>query len=155
LVLPSPSVSSYEQTPGMSTPKVSQAIIRNIKKYDFVFANISSPDMIGHTGNLKAGIKAAEIVDKYIKKIYQEAMKNKAILIITADHGNLEHMLNVETKEIVTEHTNNPVPFMLIDNGEYKHKKLKRAGSLEDVAPTVLKIFNVPKSKLMNGHSLI
>lgn len=155
LVLPSPNVPSYEQTPAMSTPKVAQAVIKSIKKYDFVFANISSPDMIGHTGNLKAGIKAAEIVDKYIKKICQEAMKQKAILIITADHGNLEYMLNVETKEIITEHTDNPVPFILVDNGEYKHAELKKNGGLADVAPTILKIFNVKKSKLMKGHSLI
>ncbi|MEK7072355.1 MAG: 2,3-bisphosphoglycerate-independent phosphoglycerate mutase, partial [Patescibacteria group bacterium] len=155
LVVSSPSVPSYEKTPAMSTPKVSQAVIKNIKNYDFVCANISSPDMIGHTGNLKAGIKAAEIVDKYIKKIYQTAMKEKAILIITADHGNLEYMLNVKTKEIVTEHTHNPVPFILIDNGELRHKKLKRGGYLGDIAPTILKIFNIKKSKLMKGESLI
>ncbi|MDO8669217.1 MAG: 2,3-bisphosphoglycerate-independent phosphoglycerate mutase [Candidatus Buchananbacteria bacterium] len=155
LVLPSPSVPSYEKTPAMSTPKVAQAVIKNIKKYDFICANISSPDMIGHTGNLKAGIKAAEIVDKYIKKIYQVAMKEKTILIITADHGNLEYMLDVKTREVVTEHTSNPVPFILIDNGALRHKKLKAGGCLSDIAPTILKIFDIKKSKLMKGDSLI
>ena len=153
-VIMSPAVPLYEKTPAMSTPKVAQIVIKNIKNYDFICANISSPDMIGHTGNLKAGIKAAEIVDKYIKKIYSEAMKQKAILIITADHGNLESMLNVETKEIITEHTNNPVPFILIDHGALKQAHLK-SGGLSDVAPTILKIFNIPKSKLMTGNSLI
>ncbi len=155
-VIMSPSVdTSYENNPSMSTPKVAEIIISSIKKFNFVCGNISSPDMIGHTGNLKAGIKAAEIVDKYVKKIYNAAMKEKATLIITADHGNLESMLDIKTKEIITEHTNNPVPFILIDNGGLKHVKVKKSGSLCDVAPTILKIFNVPKSKLMTGKSLI
>jgi len=147
--------SSYNKTPAMSTPKVAQIVISSIKKYDFVCANISSPDMIGHTGNLTAGIKAAEIVDKYIKKIYTEAMKQKAVLIITADHGNLESMFNLQTKEIITEHTNNPVPFILIDHGDLRRVKVRSDGGLSDIAPTVLKIFNIPKSKLMTGQSLI
>lgn len=155
LVVPSPNVSSYEKTPAMSTPQVAQAVIKNIKKYDFICANISSPDMIGHTGNLSAGIKAAEIVDKYLKKIYQAANQSGAILIITADHGNLEHMLNVETKEIVTEHTHNPVPFILVDRGIYRHKKLRSGGNLADITPTILKIFKIKPSSLMKGKSLI
>ena len=111
--------------------------------------------MIGHTGNLKAGIKAAEIVDKALKKIYQAAKKDKAILIITADHGNLESMLDVKTKEVITEHTHNLVPFILVIKGNLKAKRLKKDGILADIAPTILKLFNIKKSRLMTGDSLI
>jgi len=155
MVIPSPPVSSYEATPAMATPKVAQAVIKNLKNYDFICANISSPDMIGHTGNLKAGIKAAEIVDKALKKIYQAAKKDKAILIITADHGNLESMLDVKTKEVITEHTHNLVPFILVIKGNLKAKRLKKDGILADIAPTILKLFNIKKSRLMTGDSLI
>ena len=155
MVIPSPSVTSYESTPAMATPKVAQAVIRSIKNYDFICANISSPDMIGHTGNLKAGIKAAEIVDAQLNKIYQAAKKDKVILIITADHGNLESMLNITTKEIVTEHTHNLVPFILVADGRLKSKKLRSGGSLADIAPTILNIFDIKKSRLMTGDSLI
>lgn len=155
LVIPSPSVPSYEATPAMATPKVAQAVIKSLKNYNFICANISSPDMIGHTGNLKAGIKAAEIVDKCLKKIYQAAKKDKAILIITADHGNLESMLDVKTKEIITEHTPNLVPFILVTAGVLSHKRLKNSGCLADIAPTILKLFNIKKSRLMTGDSLV
>jgi len=155
LVIPSPAVPSYESTPAMATPKVAQAVIKSIENYDFVCANISSPDMIGHTGNLSAGIKAAEIVDKYLKKIYQAAKKDQVVLIISADHGNLESMLNVKTKEVITEHTPNLVPFILVADGDLKSKRLKSEGILADIAPTILKLFNIKKSRLMTGDSLI
>jgi 2,3-bisphosphoglycerate-independent phosphoglycerate mutase len=155
LVVDSPSVESYADVPAMATAKITTRVINSIKEYDFVCANIACPDMIGHTGNLEAGIKSAEAVDKYVKKIYDAAMKENATLIITADHGNLEYMLNTETDEVVTEHTTNPVPFILIDKDISKGKKLKANGYLSNIAPTILKLFGIKKSKLMNRDSLI
>ncbi|MFA4871952.1 MAG: 2,3-bisphosphoglycerate-independent phosphoglycerate mutase [Patescibacteria group bacterium] len=152
--IPSPNVRSYAETPAMSTAKITQKIISCLNKFDFICANFACPDMIGHTGDLKAGIKAAEAVDKYVKKVVQAAAKKEATLIITADHGNLEYMLNLETREIITEHTTNPVPFILIHKG-LRHKRLKGDGSLGNVAPTILKLFGLKKSGLMSKDSLI
>lgn len=151
----SPRVKSYAQTPAMSTTKVTKRVISSLKEYDFICANFSAPDMIGHTGNLEAGIKAAEAVDKHTKKIAQAVLKKDGVLIITSDHGNLERMLNVKTKEIITSHTNNPVPFILISNNFLRDKKLKSGGYLSNIAPTILRIFGIKKSKLMTKNSLI
>ncbi len=150
--IPSPNVKSYAETPAMSTKKIAGAIIKSLRKYDFICANIAAPDMVGHTGEMKAGIKAAEAVDSYVKKIVSSALKRNWSLIITADHGNLEYMLNLETGEIITEHTTNPVPLILVGDG---FKRLKRGGYLGNVAATVLKIMGVKKSKLMKRESLV
>ncbi len=151
--IPSPKVKSYDQTPAMSMPKVAQKLIASLKTSDFICANFACPDMVGHTGNIKAGIKTAEAVDKYVKKVAQACIRNKAILIITADHGNLELMLNIETNEIITEHTTNPVPLIIIDK-KFKNKRIKR-GYLGDIAPTILDIFDIAKSAEMTRRSLL
>lgn len=151
----SPNVLSYDKTPAMSTAKITAKIMDSLKKFDFICANIACPDMIGHTGNLRAGIKTAEAVDGYVKKITQACIKIGADLIITADHGNLESMLNLETGEIITEHTTNPVPFILISKDFPKSTKLKSGKKLGSVAPTILKIFGIKKPVLMIKESLI
>jgi len=155
IMVPSLDVKSYDQTPSMSTSQITSKIITSLKKFDFICANFACPDMVGHTGNLKAGIKAAEAVDKYVKKVYQAAIKNNAVLIITSDHGNLEYMLNLETGEIITEHTCNPVPFIVIAKGFGKSVKLLPDEVISCVAPTVLKLLGLPKGKEMTKNSLI
>lgn len=152
--IPSPDVDSYVNTPAMSMVKIAQKVIASVKSFDFICANIACPDMIGHTGDMQAGIKAAEVVDKYVKKIIDATLKNGSVLIITADHGNLEYMRNLATAEIITEHTTNPVPLILVSK-EYIHRKLKTGGCLGNVAPTILKMMGVRKSGLMNKESLI
>ncbi|MFH0856585.1 MAG: 2,3-bisphosphoglycerate-independent phosphoglycerate mutase, partial [bacterium] len=155
IMVPSPDVKSYDETPCMSINKVVDNIKDKLKdnKYDFIAANFANPDMIGHTGNLKAGIEAIEAADKAINELTNAVLKKKGIIIITADHGNIEEMINLKTGEIDTKHSTNPVPFILAGNN-LKIKKL-RDGILGDVAPTILELLDIEKPKEMEGESLI
>ncbi|MDD4607020.1 MAG: 2,3-bisphosphoglycerate-independent phosphoglycerate mutase [Patescibacteria group bacterium] len=151
----SPDVSSYDQRPEMSAFEIKDYLIQVMKKniYDFTAVNFANPDMVGHTGNLQAGVKAVESVDKCLKDIIKQALKQNVSLIITADHGNIEEMINLETGEIDTKHSINPVPFILVDKN-FKKKKLN-AGILADIAPTLLNIMHVEQPKLMTGKNLL
>ncbi len=157
MALPSPNVKSYDKTPLMSSEDLTEAVLNNIKhkKYDFTVLNFAAPDMIAHTGNLKAGIKCCEEVDKRLDRIVKRYLRANGTIIVTADHGNTEEMINLKTKEIITNHSNNPVPFILI-NKKLKNKvKLRKDGILGDVAPTILDLLNMKKPKEMTGKSLI
>lgn len=153
--IPSPHVDHYDKVPAMSTKEITAKVINSIKKYDFIVANIACPDMIGHTGNMEASEAAVKACDKYVKQIYEAALASSSTLIITADHGNVEYKLNLETGEKMTEHTTNPVPFIIVDNKLKMQYKLKKKGVLGNVAPTILKLFNEKKPKEMNRESLI
>lgn len=158
VMIPSPKAKSYDETPGMKTENLAETVIKYVKnkkpKYDVTILNIAAPDMIGHTGNLEAAIKCCEIVDKSLAKIVKAYLKKKGTVLITADHGNIEGMINLETGEIDTEHSTNPVPFILVSDS-LKSKKLKTDGSLSDIAPTILELVDVKKPKEMTGKSLI
>ena len=158
----SPDVKSYDQAPSMSSEKLTKKVIGNLClkysdkqswKYDFTLLNFAAPDMVGHTGNIKAGIKCCEAIDKCVSDIVEAYLKIDGTIIITADHGNIEKMLNLKTGEIHTEHTANPVPFTII-NKNMKNIKLKRNGILGDIAPTILKIINKETPQEMTGTSL-
>ena len=120
-VVPSPDVKSYDETPGMKAKELAQKIIDNLskkssaKKYDFTVLNFPAPDMVAHSGNLEAGIKACEVIDKEVGRITGEYLKNDGTVIITADHGNIEEMINLENDEIDTKHSINPVPFIVVN----------------------------------------
>lgn len=156
VVVPSPLKQNYDQIPEMSADKICQRVIKeiNAERPDFIAVNFCNPDMLGHTGNLTAAIKGVEYVDKKVAKIVGVAKKKKYWIIITADHGNAEEMINLKTGEIETNHTINPVPFILINS--FKRKiNLKDGGKLADVAPTILDLMNLNKPKEMTGQSLI
>lgn len=153
--VPSPHVDRYDKTPAMSTKEITKKIIASLKKYDFICANIACPDMIGHTGNMEAAQETVKAVNKYVKQIITAVLKNHAVLLITADHGNIEYKLNLETGERLTEHTTNPVPFIVIGGDFGKSLKLKCDGVLGNVAPTVIKLFGLNKPKEMSKNSLI
>ncbi len=152
--IPSKNISTYDQKPSMSVKLVTNKVIKAIqdKKFDFITLNYASPDMIGHTGNIEAAIKAIEIVDKEIGKIISEVSKRNGTVIITADHGNVEEMINNETGEVITKHSTNLVPFAIINKHKYK---LGKIGKLADIAPTILDILDIKKPKSMTGKSLI
>lgn len=169
VLIPSPSVSSYDQKPEMSANEVTKKLIEGIQsdKYDFILVNFANADMVGHTGNLEAGIKAVETVDKCLGKIVKEILDRNGVLFITADHGNAEIMFNLTTGQIDKEHTTNPVPFIVIGK-EYRGKNIgwpnligedlslmQPQGNLADVAPTILKIMNLKKPKEMTGISML
>lgn len=156
LMVPSPSLMSYDKKPEMAAGEITEKILEFFKKnqYDFYVVNFANPDMIGHTGNLKAGISAVEYVDYCVGKIVKETLKNNGWLIITADHGNIEKMINLETGEIDTEHSTSPVPFILV-NQKLKTKKINKTGVLSNVAPTILEILAIEKPKAMTRKSLL
>ncbi len=155
--VPSPNIDHYDQKPEMSIFEVTKILKEKInsKRYNFICVNFANPDMIGHTGNLKAGIKCCEVVDKCTGEVVKEGLKNNFSLIITADHGNIEEMINLKTGEVDTKHSKNPVPFILIDP-DLRRKKIKlKKGKLANIAPTILKLMDIKKPKEMTERSLI
>lgn len=168
ILIPSPQVSSYDQKPEMSANLITEAILKEIEKntYDFILVNFANADMVGHTGNLKAAIKAVEVVDKCVGKLSKSIISKNGIMLITADHGNAEVMFNMQTGMIDKEHTSNPVPFIIVGN-DFEGKTigfqeapgsdlsiLQPQGILSDIAPTILKILGIKKPDEMTGRSL-
>nr|YP_009395941.1 phosphoglycerate mutase [Dasya naccarioides]ARW65127.1 phosphoglycerate mutase [Dasya naccarioides] len=155
-LIPSPKVQTYDLQPEMSAHSITQSAINAIDKniYKIIIINYANPDMIGHTGELNATIEAIEVVDKCIEKIFNKTKECKGTLIITADHGNADYMID-KNNQPCKSHSTNAVPFILISNDNYKLKKLKSNGCLADIAPTILEILQINTPKEMNGNSLI
>lgn len=146
----------YNFEPSMRNFDITKEVLNGIEsnEYDFIIANLSSPDMVGHTGNYEAAVISAESVDYCIGKLY-EAVKNKLddfALIITADHGNSDIMWDYKNNQPHTQHTTSPVPFILVTESSYK---LQRRETLSDIAPTVLDLMGLQKPVEMTGESLI
>ena len=139
-------MSAYEVT-----DKVLDAIQKD--KYDVIILNYANPDMVGHTGSLSAAIKAVETIDECVGKVVKLVESKQGDLIITADHGNAEQMIDYKTGEPHTAHTTNPVPLILVTNK--KDLKLKQDGKLADLAPTMLDLMNLEKPEEMTGISLL
>ncbi len=154
-VIKSPKEHSYADKPEMSSSKMVEKIVDYLQtgKYNFICTNFPNADMVGHTGNLEAAKKAVQVVDTGVKKIVDCMLKLKGQVMIVADHGNAEVMINAETKEIMTEHTLNPVPCILIGD-KFAGMKMKNKGILADVAPTLLKMMGIEKAKEMTGKPL-
>nr|YP_010903622.1 phosphoglycerate mutase [Hypnea wynnei]WCH56474.1 phosphoglycerate mutase [Hypnea wynnei] len=156
-LISSPKVETYDLAPEMSAYTLTDSVIKAIKKnhYHFIVINYANPDMVGHTGNLSATIEAINTVDKCIGKLFEEVQLVNGHLIITADHGNAEYMLN-ENNEPCTSHSTNLVPFILINNNKKQQtKKLRNNGCLADIAPTILEILKLQVPQAMNGKSLL
>jgi 2,3-bisphosphoglycerate-independent phosphoglycerate mutase len=164
VLIPSPRVDSYVSVPEMSAKIVGARIIEELKnnKYDFILVNFANADMVGHTGNIPAAVKAIRTVDAQVKKIVTEILKRDGTILITADHGNADEMYDFKRKEIIKEHSLNPVPFIVVNN-KLVNKKIKKividklsvSGSLADIAPTIIKLMDLKKPKEMTGKSLI
>lgn len=153
---PSKKVATFDLAPEMSTPELTKHAISLIRKnkFDAYVLNFPNPDMLAHTGNFKACIKGIEVVDTQLKNIFSTVNKLGGTLVVTADHGNAEVMIN-DSGFAETQHNSNPVPFYLIGKA-YRHRLrlLKKRGNLSQVAPTLLKILNVKKPKEMTSKSL-
>ncbi len=152
IMVSSPKVATYDLKPEMSAVELTDAIIPELKKAetDFICLNFANADMVGHTGDYNAVIKAVETVDACAKKVVETGIKNGYSFIIIADHGNSDYMLNPDGS-VNTAHSTNPVPCILID----KDYKKVNAGKLADIAPTVLKIMGIEIPKEMNGDVLV
>jgi 2,3-bisphosphoglycerate-independent phosphoglycerate mutase len=148
----SPKVATYDLKPEMSAFEITNSIIPEIEKreVDFICLNFANPDMVGHTGIMSAAIKACETVDNCSKKIIEKAKANDYSIMVIADHGNSDIMINDDNSPN-TAHTTNPVPFIMIDNDI---KKISN-GVLGDIAPTILELLNINKPQKMTGKSLI
>ena len=155
ILVNSQKVASYDQVPQMSAPDITERILTKIDSYDFIVVNYANADMVAHTGNLAATIKAVESVDMQLGVIAKAALSVHGCMIITSDHGNAEEMINPRTGQIETEHTANPSPaIFLIKEFEGKNLQLPR-GILADIAPTILSILKIPKPPQMTGRNLL
>lgn len=149
ILVPSPKVATYDLKPEMSADEVTDKLLAELSNTDLVILNFANGDMVGHTGVLQAAIKAVKTVDKNLKRIYDKVMELGGILIVTADHGNCEEMLD-DDNNVVTSHTTNPVPFIITESNLKLHE-----GKLGDIAPTILDLMGIEKPKEMTGESLI
>jgi len=152
ILCPSPKVATYDLKPEMSANEITESIIKEIddESADFICLNFANPDMVGHTGNINAAIKACETVDKCASKIIELALKKKYSTLVIADHGNCDVMINPDGSPN-TAHTTNMVPIILVDN---EIKKISD-GILGDIAPTILELMKIKKPNLMTCESLL
>ncbi len=165
LVIPSPRVKNYEKVPEMSAQETTDLLVKKIftGHYAFLVINYANPDMIGHTGDFSATVKALEFVDKKIKQVVDAVLSINGAVIITADHGNCETKIDPLSHESTKEHTTNPVPFLLLAN-DFKippkdddtvfQEMINPSGVLADVAPTILDLLGIKKPEEMQGLSL-
>nr|YP_010198558.1 phosphoglycerate mutase [Gracilaria pacifica]UAD86974.1 phosphoglycerate mutase [Gracilaria pacifica] len=155
-LISSPKVETYDLSPEMSAEELTKSAINAINKniYTLIVINYANPDMVGHTGNLEATIQAINKIDKCINKIWRKSQSMNNTLIITADHGNADRMLD-ESNKPCTSHSTNPVPFILVEPSNTNKNNLRNNGSLTDIAPTILELLNLDIPTEMNGKSLL
>ncbi len=169
VLISSPQITSYDLKPEMSAVEVTDKLTKSVEddKFDFILVNYANADMVGHTGNIQATVKAIETVDKCVGRIIKSVLVRNGCVIITADHGNAEIEFNMQTGTINKEHSSNPVPLIIVgkqfeglsigvqDVMGSDLSLVKPQGILSDVAPTILKIMNIEKPSEMTGRSLI
>ena len=153
ILIPSPDVATYDLKPEMSAYELTDKLVAAIKsgKYDTIICNYANPDMVGHTGNFEATVKAIEALDSCLGRVIEALHSVGGEALITADHGNAEQMSNSETGQAHTAHTSNPIPLVYVG----RPAKLEDTGSLCDIAPTMLKLMGLKKPSEMRGRSLV
>jgi 2,3-bisphosphoglycerate-independent phosphoglycerate mutase len=163
VIIPSKNVPNFAQAPEMSAVEITDKLTEFIEqeKYDFILVNYANADIVGHTGIEKAAILAAQTIDQCLDRVIKAVVKKGGAIMISADHGNAEEMINSRTGETDTEHSNNPVPFYYITKDNHRAKDgstedaCRVAGLLSDIAPTILDAFNLKKDPDMTGESLL
>lgn len=155
VMIKSPQVVTYDRKPEMSAFEITKVVLDNIgnNTFDFYGINFANADMVGHTGNLQAATRAVEILDRLLGDIVKAVLEKQGTVFITADHGNAEEMIDLDTGEVNTSHSKNPVPFIIVNNtAKYK---LEKDGVLGNVTPTILEIMNIDKPSEMTKQGLI
>lgn len=154
VLIPSPKVKTYDLKPEMSAFEVTDKLVDAItsEKYDAIICNYANGDMVGHTGDFDASVKAVEAVDQCLGRIVSAIKEVDGHLLVTADHGNVEQMLDPETNQPLTSHTNGPVPLVYVGNPDYQ---FTAEGSLCDIAPTMLSLMDIPIPEEMTGSILL
>jgi len=153
VLIPSPDVATYDLQPQMSAQEVTDKLVAAIEsdKYDVIICNYANPDMVGHTGNFEATVKAIEYLDQCVGQVNDAVLKAGGEMLITADHGNAEKMTNMETHQAHTAHTTNVVPLIYVG----RSAKFESRGALSDITPTMLYLMGLEKPGAMTGHSLL
>lgn len=157
LIIPSLKVPTYDLAPQMRAREITNSFLEKLNQevYDFILINFANPDMVGHTGFIPAAVKACEVIDECLGKIAFQILQKRGALIISADHGNAEEMINQKTGGVDTEHSTSLVPLIIVSQEfEGKPKEL-RLGILADLAPTVLGLMGIPKPGEMTGRNLL
>jgi len=170
ILVPSPSVPTYDQKPEMSAAELTAKLVGAVKegKNDFMVVNYANADMVGHTGVIGATVRAIETVDKCLGDLINSILAQQGVCLITADHGNAEELINLQTGEIDKEHSTNPVPFIAVgrqwegqtltsglDSAGGDLSILTPSGMLADISPTILKVLEIDSSEEMTGTALI
>ena len=151
VLIPSPSVATFDMKPEMSANEITAALLPRLSKFDVVLLNYANGDMVGHTGNENAAIVAMETLDKQLSQIVPAVLELNGAVLIIADHGNAEQMWDDEHNVPLTSHTTNPVNFIMVSNEKF----VAHDGGLSDIAPTILKLLDIEKPAEMTGKSLI
>ena len=153
ILIPSPKVATYDLKPEMSAYGITVEVVNQIgsDQFDVVIMNYANADMVGHTGDLEATIKAIEVIDECLGRVVEATRTKGGTVIITADHGNAEQMIDPVTGQIFTAHTTNPVPLIMLGDHQCK---LREGGSLRDVAPTMLGLLGLRQPEQMTGEDL-
>ena len=154
IIVPSPAVATYDLQPEMSAAQIANKLIEAIQsgEYAFIVTNFANADMVGHTARSDAIIRAVETLDIESHRVFRVALQNNWRILLTSDHGNCDEMINPNTGEPHTQHTEYPVPFLLMGEGPVR---LSTGRGLADVAPTILELLGVPQPPVMTGRSLI
>ena len=151
VLIPSPDVATFDMKPEMAAQEITDALLPRLSKFDVVLLNFANGDMVGHTGNEAATIKAMEVLDKQLSQIVPVVLELNGAMLIIADHGNAEQMWDKKHNVPLTSHTTNPVRFIMVSNEKF----IAHDGGLKDIAPTILKLLGIKKPKEMTGESLI
>lgn len=154
-LIPSPKVATYDLKPEMSALEVTDEAVKRIhsKKYDVIILNFANSDMVGHTGIIPAVVNAQQVIDTCVGRVIDAVMQEGGIALVTADHGNAEKMIDLDTGEAFTAHSTNPVHFIVVGD-DLKNRKVQ-GGILADVAPTMLSLLGLPVPQEMTGKNLI
>ncbi|MEE9543032.1 MAG: alkaline phosphatase family protein, partial [Thermodesulfobacteriota bacterium] len=146
----------YDERPAMRAIEIAEAAAARIREggAGFVLMNFANGDMVGHSGIFSAAVEACEAVDRAIGIVLEAAQEMGFATLITADHGNSEEMIELESEEPITAHSTNPVPFILVDD-DFSGKTIREGAGLRDIAPTVLKIIGLKIPEEMDGEPLV
>lgn len=163
IIIPSKDVPSFDEAPEMSAQELTEKVIDSVnkEKYDFILLNYANADIVGHTGNENAAIIAVETIDTCLSQLISSVISKNGCLLITADHGNVEEMVNLRTGEKDTEHSSNPVPLWFVTSENHSENQninltdFQVSGLLSDIAPTILDLFNIEKPQEITGESLL
>jgi 2,3-bisphosphoglycerate-independent phosphoglycerate mutase len=154
IIVPSPAIATYDIQPEMSAPKIADELIKAIEsdKYSFIVTNFANADMVGHTANREAIIRAVETLDLVSHRVFKVALEKDWRIMLTADHGNCDEIVDPNSGGPHTQHTEYPVPFLIMGQGPVK---LGIGRGLADIAPTVLELLGIPQPQAMTGRSLL